>query len=251
MKIVVTGGGGVLGRAVTEHARAAGHFVSAPTHEQVDILNPGVVGELLDAADPDYVINCAGVIPHRQRSDVYMAQVNAVGPHVLAAALGGAGTLLNVSTDCVYDGIASGRYLHAVRDVAPTTLYGRTKLAGEPEAALNIRTSFASPGEGFWGMYQDATDRIEGWTEAWWSGSTVWAVAEALVDLCERGYPRGVLNLATAAPITKFGALVELATHLGRQIDIRPTGRPQVLRAMYPDIELPSFAAALAVRREW
>jgi dTDP-4-dehydrorhamnose reductase len=259
MKFIITGMAGTLGRAVTDAIDRRGeHTWDGTFHHQLDITNPMRVSNVLGVG-ADYLINCAGAIPERVPNAVEMVKVNAIGPHVLAEVCEARGIrLVHVSTDCVYSHL-SGHFLHATRDVAPDTLYGRSKLAGEPESALVVRTSFASPDAGFWKwvadtIAEDAVDAggIYGWTAAHWSGSTVWAVADAIIDLCERGYEKSVINLATKAPSTKFAALMALRERAGLPFfDIVPSTSPQVMRGMFPDVELPNFADALEERSGW
>jgi len=49
MKLLVTGGTGVLGRALRPHAEAAGHELVMPAHEELDLFDPvAVAGALRD-----------------------------------------------------------------------------------------------------------------------------------------------------------------------------------------------------------
>jgi 2-methylisocitrate lyase-like PEP mutase family enzyme len=49
MKLLVTGGTGVLGRALRPHAQAAGHELVMPAHEELDLFDPvAVAGALRD-----------------------------------------------------------------------------------------------------------------------------------------------------------------------------------------------------------
>ena len=45
MRLLVTGGTGVLGRALVPLARAAGHELLAPTRDELDLFDPAAVAQ--------------------------------------------------------------------------------------------------------------------------------------------------------------------------------------------------------------
>lgn len=51
MRLFVTGGTGVLGRALLPLAAAAGHAVEAPGHDELDLFDPAAVGDAVRDAD--------------------------------------------------------------------------------------------------------------------------------------------------------------------------------------------------------
>jgi nucleoside-diphosphate-sugar epimerase len=51
MRLLVTGGTGVLGRALLPVARDAGHAVVAPRHAELDLFDPGAVRDAVRGAD--------------------------------------------------------------------------------------------------------------------------------------------------------------------------------------------------------
>lgn len=168
--------------------------------------------------------------------------------------------VIHVSTDCVYgqtpeSDIDAPNPRPSDTVANPVTLYGRTKLAGESERAINVRTSFVGPRHGLWKWFVDQRRAdpkctVDGWINAWWSGSTVMAVAQALLELARHpGEPR-TLHLATEAPITKFGLLATLQEQLAANDysmdgDVLSTDEPRIDRSLHPDIVLPPFADAL------
>ncbi len=164
--------------------------------------------------------------------------------------------VIHVSTDCVF-GQTPESDIHAPNPrpsdtvANPVTLYGRTKLAGESDLAINVRTSFVGPRHGLWKWLVEQAevkpyDGIPGWRNAWWSGSTVMAVAKALLQLArDPGDPR-TLHLATDVPINKYELLLQLRVALGLDDPhIAPVDEPRIDRSLHPDITLPPFADAL------
>jgi nucleoside-diphosphate-sugar epimerase len=61
VRILVTGGSGVLGRAAMPLLRAEGHVVSAPSRAELDLFDPGAVAEAV--AGMDAVLHLATGIP--------------------------------------------------------------------------------------------------------------------------------------------------------------------------------------------
>jgi nucleoside-diphosphate-sugar epimerase len=57
MRLLVTGGTGVLGCAVRPFADAAGHEISMPRHEELDLFDPSAVGDAV--RDVDGVLHLA------------------------------------------------------------------------------------------------------------------------------------------------------------------------------------------------
>ena len=133
MKILITGAGGLVGRALSEHCRARGDEVFAYDHPSLDIADPEKVETTVSERRPDAVVNCAAWTdvdgcesnPGKARS------VNSLGPENLARAARVVDSLLiTISTDYVFDGLKDGFYTQ--RDnPRPISVYGRYKLEGE------------------------------------------------------------------------------------------------------------------------
>jgi nucleoside-diphosphate-sugar epimerase len=65
VRIFVTGGSGVLGRASLPRFERAGHDVVAPAHEELDLFDPAAVGRAVAGADA--VVHLATRIPPLDR----------------------------------------------------------------------------------------------------------------------------------------------------------------------------------------
>lgn len=136
MKIVVTGAGGLVGRALTAFCARAGDDVSAFDHRGLDIADSPAVEGQLGGLRPDVVINCgAWTDVDGCESDPNRAhRANSLGPELLASTCREIGALLvTISTDYVFDGSGDGFYTQ--RDHPnPISVYGRSKLEGERRA---------------------------------------------------------------------------------------------------------------------
>lgn len=271
--IMVLGASGMLGRAVVGAATAKGHRVTAVRHSDADLTYGPDVFTLFRGITPapDCIINCAGGIPERHAgrdAQARMIAVNALAPHLIARYANDGRIwpnvppprVLHVSTDCVFSGDPEMRFPAWSYDVGrapdPVDLYGRSKLTGEVSAdhVTNVRTSFIGPDHGLWRWLADAAARgdatVEGWAQAWWTGSTVQAVAAALVDMAASGVPLvNIVHLATVQKISKHMVLTQLRDHLGLDIAIGPKNQPRIDRALTPTMTLSPLWEALAALR--
>jgi dTDP-4-dehydrorhamnose reductase len=100
---------------------------------EIDLSQPDRLREVIRSASPTLIINAAAYTAvDRAESEPELAQlVNATAPTVMAqeAQRLGAG-LIHLSTDYVFDGQKNTPYL-ASDPIGPTSVYGRSKLAGE------------------------------------------------------------------------------------------------------------------------
>lgn len=136
MRVLVTGKQGQLGQALAE--RAALNAVSElefrfTDRSELDLARPETFESVLEALQPDVVINAAAytaVDQAEDEPDLVMA-VNAHGPGRLAELVGRRnGVLVQVSTDYVFDGSKAGPYGEE-DPISPIGVYGRSKAEGE------------------------------------------------------------------------------------------------------------------------
>lgn len=131
MRIVITGAGGQLGRALQE--ALAGDEVAAFPHSVLDITDSAAVAGALGRSRPDLVINAAAWTDTAAcEADPRRAlAINAEAPGYLALEcrrLGAA--LLQVSSNEVFDGEKGVPY-EEDDEPRPINHYGRSKLEGE------------------------------------------------------------------------------------------------------------------------
>jgi dTDP-4-dehydrorhamnose reductase len=147
MKIFLTGATGQLGIALRHVLR--GHDLVSPTETEADITDASIAARIADAG-PEVVIHAAAYtdVDGAESNPDRAYAVNADGTRNVARGAAKAGArLVAVSTDYVYDGTKTAPY---VEDdlVAPLSVYGASKLAGEREAlavkpdAIILRTAW-------------------------------------------------------------------------------------------------------------
>lgn len=130
MRIIITGAGGQLGRALQQ--TLVDHDVLALAHSAVDVTDRPAVLELA-GWEADVIVHAAAMTDvdgcERDPEDAY--RVNALGTqNVALLAQRSEAALCYVSTDYVYDG-KKGKPYWEWDETNPLSVYGASKLAGE------------------------------------------------------------------------------------------------------------------------
>ncbi|WP_182111760.1 MULTISPECIES: dTDP-4-dehydrorhamnose reductase [unclassified Actinotalea] len=131
MRWLVAGARGMLGQDLVKQLEARGEDVLAFDRAELDITDPVATHE--GVAGVDVVVNCAAwtAVDDAESAEAGAFAVNAVGPASLARAAAAHGArLVQISTDYVFDGVATEPYAEDA-PIAPRSAYGRTKAAGE------------------------------------------------------------------------------------------------------------------------
>jgi dTDP-4-dehydrorhamnose reductase len=129
----------MLGRDVVSaaFADADDHDVVAYARVRLDISDRVAVEEAVREARPEVIVNCAAWtdVDGAESAAGAAQAVNGAGAgHVARAAAAAGAWTLHISTDYVFDGSKREPYVES-DSAAPTSQYGRTKLAGEREVA--------------------------------------------------------------------------------------------------------------------
>ncbi len=150
MKVLLLGHRGMLAQDVLPALAAAGFTVIGRGRPEVDLTCAASIRQVLADVQPALLLNAAAYTAVDQAEaepDVAMA-VNREGAAHLAAACHEVDIpLLHISTDYVFDGLASRPYREADQ-TAPLGVYGRSKWAGEQAiraqhaAHVIVRTSW-------------------------------------------------------------------------------------------------------------
>lgn len=154
MKALITGVNGQLGKELRACA-PTGWTCVALDRAALDLSDAAAISRLVDAEQPDLILNAAAYTEvDRAESEPILAHaINAGAPAAFSKALAGAGRLVQVSTDFVFDGQRG--YGYQPDDIRnPQSVYGASKAAGEDAAgdeAIIVRTSwvYAAGGANF------------------------------------------------------------------------------------------------------
>ena len=135
MKVLLTGGKGMLGRTIVRELGA--EFEIVPTDlPDADITDESGFDALLKLERPDAVIHCAAMtaVDKCEEAVDFAYKLNARGTANVAAACNRNGIrLIAISTDYVFDGDADRPYNEFDRTTGGNTVYGKSKFAGEEQ----------------------------------------------------------------------------------------------------------------------
>lgn len=107
MKILITGGQGMVGRNIREHPAAASHEIIAPSRQDLNLLNRTATRDYVARVAPDSIIHCAGRVGGIQANMAYPADFLTenldMGINIVRAAEdAGVPKLLNLGSSCMY-----------------------------------------------------------------------------------------------------------------------------------------------------
>lgn len=147
MRVLVTGGAGQLARALRQ--TWVQHELILPDEALLDLGNPDSIREVVAQVQPQVLINCGAFTQvDRCEAEAELAmRINGTAVGWLADACEAQGAMLiQISTDYVFDGTSTRPYRED-DPTNPVSVYGRTKLEGERQAAgcsrhLIARTSW-------------------------------------------------------------------------------------------------------------
>ncbi len=154
MKLLVTGAAGMLGRDLMLAAGNAGHDVVGFGRAELDIADADAVRRKVDLERPDVLINSAAWtdVDGAEEAEEAAFAVNGAGAGNVAAAAAEVGaSVVQVSTDYVFDGAKRAPYVESDQP-APLSAYGRTKLAGEEAAIAANKRHFVVRSSGLFGI---------------------------------------------------------------------------------------------------
>ena len=180
----------------------------------LDVYNTNDITTTLRQINPDYVINCVGVLVNgAKRSPENAIYVNGYFPHLLVRIITEQNIMsrvIHISTDCVFSG---KKGLYADTDMKDALdIYGMTKNIGEiiDDSNLTIRTSIIGPeikqdGEGLihWIFSQIDNGKINGYEKSLWGGVTTLELAKA-IDYCIEHHITGLYQISNGEKITKY-----------------------------------------------
>lgn len=244
MRILVLGAGGMLGKALLAAAieASAEESVVGLTRKECDILQPLQLEAAQQSVKPTLVINAAGA-PNKNEL------VNSLGPWYVSRVF--SCPIWHISTDCVFNHESKSVHKHTDTPY-PLTEYGISKLLGEQIAphVSNIRTSFIGYEHGLlrWLLDQKPGATVDGWDLAFWSGSTVRAVADRLMTAAiNKAKLPDIVHLAvdTNFAVSKYDLLAKLIRHYKLDLALRRVSTVQVNRLMVPTCFLDPIDRAL------
>ena len=218
MKVVVTGGDGMLAQAFARTAAEQGHEAVRLGRRALDVTDAAAVDAAIASARPDAVLHCAAYtnVDDAELNEEEAFAVNANGAaNVARAAARARAWFVYPSTDYVFAGTKDRPY-RADDATDPLNAYGRSKLAGEQAASrfaehhLIVRPSglYGAGGRNFVGtILQRARTGEPLRVVNDQQGSPTWTrdVANVVFRLLEAGAPAGVYHACNTGVTTWYG----------------------------------------------
>lgn len=236
-KILVTGANGQLGKELRDLASSYPQFEFLfLSREDLPIHHFELVRNVFASFVPDFCINCAAytAVDKAEQEPELANIVNAASVGILAAVSAAHDCrFIHVSTDYVYGGDASEPYTEDA-PTSPSSVYGKTKLAGEKEAIENdplaviIRTSwvYSYHGNNFVKtMIRLMKDRKEISVVNDQKGSPTWAADLAsfiLHIISQAQWHPGIYNYSNDGEITWYDFAVEIKRLLAADCIVHP-----------------------------
>jgi dTDP-4-dehydrorhamnose reductase len=146
----------MLARAIAE-VFSGREQVTGASHAEADIANEKSMRQILEAAQPDVVVNAAAFtdVDACETQKELAFRVNAEGPKILAVLCRELDIpLMHISTDYVFDGEKAEPYVEE-DEPRPLSLYGQSKLEGERQVQKHLDRSWIVRVCGVFGPYRN------------------------------------------------------------------------------------------------
>lgn len=233
MKVLITGSNGQLGRELSEMLPARGHEVAALDRRALDVADAGAVDRAVEGHAPDLVVNAAAYtnVDGCEGEPELAYAVNALGPRNLAQACERRGCgILHVSTNYVFDGEEERPY-ETFDPPRPTSVYGRTKLAGEEHVMRLTNRWYVVRTAGVYGRGDNFVrtmlrvagerDRLTVKDDEYVSPTYARDLAEGIVGVVEEG-SYGLYHLTNGGACSWYEFAVEIFRLAGVEVEVVP-----------------------------
>ncbi len=237
-KVLIIGSKGMAGHLLKHFLVDSGEFTVAdlargrdffiPDYE-VDVENREQLSKALYNCQPDFVINCVGVLNEAANDNPSSAIfINAFLPHYLAK-IGNelSFKLIHISTDCVFSG-GKGGYVETDQKDGKD-IYAQTKSLGEVDYGnhLTIRTSIIGPELKMTGIgllhwfFMQKNSTVKGYSKAFWSGVTTFQLAKFICDVLKSNKKlSGLIHLTNNEKINKHDLLMLIKEEFGMSVSL-------------------------------
>ena len=246
-RILILGGTGLLGSAVTKHFLSKSGFDVTTTCRDKSVSideNAILFDALADSveklpADNDYVLNCIGVIkPFMKQNPAAAIKLNALLPWQLAEWCNKNDMrLIHITSDCAFSG-RKGKYTEDDEHDA-LDAYGKSKSLGEcTTEAMVIRTSII--GEEIhknaslieWAKSQKGKT-VSGYVTHLWNGVTTKQYASICEKIIKNGwYEKGLFHVLAKDDVSKYQMLQYFDKKFGLNLDIKKESPESVDRTL-------------------
>lgn len=246
MKILITGGNGMLAKEVREKF-AEGNELTITDVTELDITDEKAVLNFVTNLKPDYIINCAAFTAVDKAEECYELadKINGDGPTNLAkAAKVNNAKLVHISTDYVFSGdLDVSKDYKEDDEKAPVTVYGKTKLHGEQGIEENMEEYYIFRTAWLYGVGGNnfvktitklGTDRDEISVVSDQHGSPTYAkdLTEIIYQAIEKKIPYGVYNATNQGYTTWYDFTKEILAEQNIECKVNPVTTEEYIEMM-------------------
>lgn len=268
MNVLVLGSEGMLGHVTKLYLQEQGHTVRGTSRSDSEdyvfdvTKNINDVEAFIDDFKPDVVINCIGILNKVAEENKPLAvMANSYLPHYIGAVcVSKAVKFVHVSTDCVFDGKASGDYTEASFRTA-TDFYGRSKGLGEidDDTSLTLRTSIVGPdknpnGIGLFQWFMNQKGETNGFDKVIWTGVTTLELAKCMEKAITNNLT-GLRHAVNNEKIDKFSLISLFKKNFNKDIVITPksdyVSNKSLIRTTDFDFGIPSYDQMVNEMATW
>lgn len=249
MKVLLTGGSGLLGGVLSRQLKKIGftvvvHSNTSPGNYKCDLTNSRFTCDYINMIDPDCIINMVALTNvdacEKSPHSAYLLNVKVV--ENIACAIGNSDIhLIQISTDHVYD----GEGINSEEQTRLTNSYALTKYAGEVAAALVkgtvLRTNFFGPSAlsdrlsySDWLLYNLRNKlKCRVFSDVIFNPLSMLTLSKLITLVIENPTP-GVFNLGSRHPLSKADFALQLANFLG-------VGSDDLMRCSVEEMQLQAY----------
>ncbi len=107
MRVLLTGGTGMVGRNIKEHPNTANYCVLTPSRKELDLTNREQIRSYLKAKSPEYIIHAAGLVggihANIANPSRFLIENLEIGCNLISeAAMIGVKNIINLGSSCMY-----------------------------------------------------------------------------------------------------------------------------------------------------
>lgn len=247
--ILIIGSTGMLGSAVTKYlSKSTNKIIESNTSgKSIVLTNTCIKFDIekqkipdlfpFDFGEPDFVINCSGLIKHKidETSPELIERaykVNSYFPNELSEFCNSLDTkIIQIATDCVFTGSTGGYAENSNHDAKD--VYGDSKSKGEIAAKNMMVLRCSVIGREYnshvelmdWILNHPVGSKISGFTNHYWNGLTTLHFARIVSGIIESEiFESGTHHVLPVDSVSKFELIELICEGFGRQdIEIKAT----------------------------
>lgn len=228
-RILVLGANGMLGGSASRYYAKKGYEVNALNRSEFDAVTSDI-GELEAHVEiSDMVLNCIGVIKQviENFTPYETVKINGTFPRNLAKlCLHKETPLIHITTDCAFSGKRGSYNENDYLDAED--LYGTSKVAGESNDCMTLRTSIIGPEQDTslsllgW-VFSQKGKTVKGFTNHLWNGVTTLQFAKTAEVIMNSGlYEKGLFHVHSPDSLSKFELVSMINRIFGLGIKVIP-----------------------------